>query len=116
MLQIAASGFRYPSSAGRGCGNQWHRFQFRRGKLRGRRRRGDGGPTTRRGVKRIQVDELLDAVRVGGTEFAQFKCGERVPDEDGLADVQLGEHGDVVVRWCSHHTRSRAGWIARSPA
>src|SRR6516164_85226 len=37
-------------------------------------------------------------MRVGRTKLAQFRSGNGVPNQDGLADVQLVEDGDVVAR------------------
>src|SRR5262249_54949260 len=79
-------------------GQTLDRFQIRWSILRLSRGLRETCPSTRPDIQGIQVDQFLDAIRIDRTELAQFRSGHGVPDEYGLAYVQLVEDRDIVAR------------------
>src|SRR4051812_24874847 len=81
-----------------GCGETLHGFQVRRSILRGRWRLGEGCPPARTDICSIQVDEFLHAIRIDFTDLVQFRPGQGVSHEYGLAYVPLVEDLDNIAR------------------
>jgi hypothetical protein len=46
------------------------------------------GVQAREIVGRIQVDQTSDAIRMNGSEIAEFRASERMSDQDGASNLQ----------------------------